>query len=515
MNKNLLIFIMLFLAAILSARFFNLDFNPGITALFIALFLVSLVISRERNKIFFILLCLLFFTLGIYRYSTEIIRKQNDISYLASEKPKEVILKGLVIEDPEGYETGRIRFTLRAAKMFTDDDEVRVTGKVFIKVLSYDKRVQIGDILVLGGKIQLPEKGRPDSTFDWRKYLEARGIFTCMASRDHDIFSIIGRSKSIPMNIKRCLFSLRQKAKRVLGRYMYGEEGAILESVVLGSREGLSNEVKKTFSRTGTMHILAVSGLHIGIVGLMFMWVLKIVRCPKRIMYYIAIAFICMFAVLTGGRASSLRAAIMGSLVLLALSRGQKIDTVGTLVLSAFLITFPDPSQIFQIGFILSFMAVLSIIYITPLVEHALNIKLSRLNGNVIGRVTLFFTKSISVSTSVWIGIFPLILLYFNLITPYVVIVNLIAVPALFLMVFLVILLLFVGWASFMRPVASLLTALLNFIISTFLQIIRNFERLPFSYIEISARNSIIVYAYYFVLILVLICYNKKTSKVA
>jgi len=224
--------------------------------------------------------------------------------------------------------------------------------------------------------------------------------------------------------------------------------------------------------------------------------------------YYLTILGICAFAVFTGARASSLRAAIMGSLVLFALSRGQKTDIVGTLALAAFTITFLDPAQLFQAGFILSFGAVLSIIYIAPLIDGLLRVSNSY-SGRA-GKIITFFKKSISVSASVWIGSFPITLLYFKLITPYVIFANLIAVPALFLMIISGISLLFIGSITVLEPLTRILALFTSSVISIFLQIMKNFNSLPFSYFEVTLQSGFLVAIYYFVLIPGMICYNNK-----
>ncbi|MCK4851978.1 MAG: ComEC/Rec2 family competence protein, partial [Candidatus Omnitrophica bacterium] len=479
------------------------NINAVIAALLFCL-VPALVLTFRRQRIFYFILCLSFLFLGVFRYVSAMTPGEEDIGRLVGRDSRQAVLYGTVTGYPEfrrsKYAGYRV-FPLKVHRLSADGQEHAVTGSVYVKLFSLRKRQKIGDQLVIGGEIAVPHGIRNPAGFDHGKYLNRKGLGAVLYSRDKDHYLKTGVSQNPVLLSQRFLFNIRDRADRVIKTCLTGVPGAVTRAVVLGLRSGITDNIGETFMKTGTMHILAVSGLHIGVVGFMLMGLLRFTRCPRRMSCYLTIIGICAFAVFAGSRPSSMRAALMGTFVLASLAAERKTDIVNALALSAFFITFFQPGQIFQAGFILSYMAVLSIIYVTPLADSLFNVPAYRYGESRTAAFKRYLLKSLSVSLAVWVGMVPVIACYFRIITPSVVIANLIAVPILFLLVILGFSLVFTGSFVMLAPLAGVIAACLEVLTRFFIRAMDLLSQAPFSYIRVPSPGVLIVVLYYLALV--------------
>jgi len=462
-----------------------------------------LLIFFKRRKLFYFLLCLFLFFLGFYRYSAETVLRDDDISRYAEKNEREVLLYGTVISDPEKKISRygeREKFLLAVSRLRNGGEEFPVTGKAQVNLVSEDRRPEIGDEIVIGGILSLPLSARNPAGFDHRGYLETKGVTAVLFCGKHAHYLTTGVTRSKGLILRRYLFQLRRKGACVIKRYLEGPPEAVTEGVVLGIRGNIPDDINDSFMETGTMHILAVSGLHVGIVGALIVWLLRMLRCPMRAVYCAAIVGIFLYAILTGESPSSMRSAFMGAFVLAGLAMGRKSDVVNALSLSAFLITFFDPVQIFQAGFILSYTAVLSMIYLVPVTDRLLKVPVIDRSKGMVPFLYGIFLKSISISAAVWIGMMPIIAGYFRIITPSVVFANLIAVPVFSLLLGLGLFIVTAGALPFLGGLVGLAAICQKYLILTLTNVLKGMALVPFSHIMVPAPGIIIFVLYYGVL---------------
>jgi len=186
-----------------------------------------------------------------------------------------------------------------------------------------------------------------------------------------------------------------------------------------------------------------------------------------------------------------MRAALMGTFILFNLSLNRKADITNVLVLSAFCITFFRPEQIFRPGFILSYLAVLSIIYITPFTDTLLGLRPATYERSRIKRAFKYVLKALSLSIAIWIGMMPVIAAYFHIITPVVILSNLLAVPVLFVLVVLGFGLTITGAIPFLAPITWIFVGTINSIVPLFVKIMRDISNIPFSSIRVSSPGMV------------------------
>ncbi|MFC1548327.1 DNA internalization-related competence protein ComEC/Rec2 [Candidatus Omnitrophota bacterium] len=518
MNRPLATPILSFIAGIIASSLYLKYLTPVSVPVIVAVLVILLLVAIacfKNTKLFYTFLCLFFFLLGTFRYTTSIVPEGDDISYFLTETPRKALLSGSVMSSPEwkgGAYSRRLAVTLRAEKLLLEDKEYPVTGKVRVNIFSPGERPRIGDRLVIGGKISLPRGKTNPAGFDYKSYLSHLGIRAVMSSSKNDYLMIAGTKNGPGISFLRTLSKLRERSEGILDRYLSGTTKAITKATILGMRGDVKDSTKDAFSKTGTMHILAVSGLHVGIVAMLAVGLLRLLRCSRNITYLLAILIIFAFAVFTGCRPSSMRAAIMGAFVLIGLLMGRKTDVVNSLIVSAFLITFFYPGQLFLQGFILSYLAVLCIIYIVPLTDIVFGIKPRHLRETAGAATKRYTLKAISVSCAIWLGMMPVIASNFYIIAPSVILTNLLAIPALFVIVILGFTLLLTGFVPFLASAGIFVSWILSAIIPFFINILEAISRIPFSFFRVSSPGPALI-AIFYIILTALIIFSKQAKK--
>ncbi|MBU4141018.1 MAG: DNA internalization-related competence protein ComEC/Rec2, partial [Candidatus Omnitrophica bacterium] len=196
--------------------------------------------------------------------------------------------------------------------------------------------------------------------------------------------------------------------------------------ILLGERAALSQDTKGLFVNTGTIHILAISGLHIGLIALILVALFRFLRLPRKAVFILTIFLLICYAFLSGARPSVVRATVMAVIVLFGFLINRETKIYNSLGLAALLILIVRPHYLFDAGFQLSFLSVISIIYLTPKIEKLFPAR---------NRCFLYLIRAFSVSLAAWIGIAPLVAFHFNIVTPVAVLANLVVIPCLFLIV--------------------------------------------------------------------------------
>ncbi|MFH1879014.1 MAG: ComEC/Rec2 family competence protein, partial [Candidatus Omnitrophota bacterium] len=488
----------------------------GITL--IALIFLS-VITIKKDLFFIFFLCLFFFLLGFFRCSACMVPAEDDISKFISAEKQHVFVSGIVSDQPEPGGEGRkehITFKLALTGLLNAGRERAVSGTARVRLYKPRARLAPGDELVLEGKISAPEGKKNPAGFDHKRYLACSGTRGIFVAGNTDGLVNSGAPRNCFLSLRRLLARARDRADSVFRDGLSGLTREIARSVVLGIRTGLTPEVNDIFMKTGTMHILAVSGLHVGIVAFIFLGAFYILRLPRKLRYVFTIICICLFAVLTGCKPSCARAALMSTFIMSGMIVGQKTDIVNSLALSALVAVFFQPFELFNPGFILSYGAVLSIIYIFPIIKGAFSQgrpSSAPVNTGVFSRVKKYLKENIYVSMAVFAGMAPLTAYYFHAVTPLVIFVNLLAVPALFLIVTGGMFFLITGMFPFLSLISTRAGALLTFASEGLYKILSLAAELPFSCLRVPSPGIKTLFLFYMVMILSIFFLRKRGKK--
>ncbi|UZD24628.1 ComEC/Rec2 family competence protein [Algoriphagus halophytocola] len=307
------------------------------------------------------------------------------------------------------------------------------------KVIVYHQ----GDSLMPGELIwvnQAPDRvdhPRNPGEFNYAAYLERKGIyFRQFIGKDFQVISTVA-----DRDWKYALTHLRHKMAVMLKSKIPNERSAqIALALLLGQKNELDPRIREAYTQAGVMHILAVSGLHVGIIYALFLLILKPLKLKKaqsRLFLFGVICLIWGYAFLTGLSPSVVRASTMFTLLTLGQMRERKPSIYNILAFSAMLMIVSNPDVIYEVGFQLSYLAVLGIVMLYPLI---LNLWLPR------SKVVDYFWKAAAVSIAAQLATFPLSVFYFHTFPVYFLLGNLLILPLAFVIMQVGVPLMILGW---------------------------------------------------------------------
>ena len=487
---------------------FNVKFPPGDLwlpgILLWALFFLSYFRAKKllfQDAFFGLSVISLFIFIGVFSVSLRLPQHNpahfTNSTYAAS--TNHTILSGEIVEilKPGVFQD---KYIVQAKEMNGEP----VTGKILLNI-SRDSLViplKIGDRIAAGAAITKINTPLNPYQFNYSDYMENLGVLRQMnASRSEVI--IMGKGsgniRGIAGEIRnRIISGLRQKNFKQ-------EELAIIQALLLGQRQEISQEIYSNYAAAGVIHILAVSGLHVGIILLLLNRLLKPlerIRFGKILKTILLLLLLWGFAIMAGLSPSVVRAVSMFSFVAVGMQLNRRTSVLNTLFMSLLVLLLINPYFITQVGFQLSYSAVFSIVLIQPHVY-----KLYKGNS----RIIKYFWGILSVTLAAQIGVLPLSLFYFHQFPGLFFLSNLVILPFLGLILGLGILIMILSWFKLLPEV---LAEGFGFIISTlnnFVSWAASREEFIFENIGFSLLLCITSYLVVFAFILLLKDFNFKT----
>jgi ComEC/Rec2-related protein len=296
-----------------------------------------------------------------------------------------------------------------------------------------------GRTVEVTGILRPPPPAAADGLFDYRNYLARRGIYFQLhadSTSDWRIADPPDRSPIPPLADR-----FRTWAQRTLARGLPEEDEPLRLNwaMVLGWKTALTDEVSAAFMRSGTMHIFAISGLHIALIAGILVSLLRVLQVPRGACGLVVIPAIWFYTAATGWQASAIRSTIMMSVIIVGWMLHRPVDLLNSLAAAAFIILVWDPQQLFQASFQLSFFVVLSLALLLPPIEQWRQCLLrhdpflpDELRPRWRRRLDpplRFVTTGLATSLAAWLGSVPLVAYYFHLFTPVSLLANLLVVP--------------------------------------------------------------------------------------
>ena len=307
-----------------------------------------------------------------------------------------------------------------------------------------------------------------------------------------------------PNRVTELAIRLRQHGQRLLTEAIADREArGIALALVLGVKDQLNDQVREAYGRAGAMHVLAVSGLHMGIVyGIIafLLMPLRRIRWGRGIQAVLCIAALWLFALVSGGAVSVMRAATMFTCIIVAEATQRRANIFNTLALSAFLLLLINPYYILSVGFQLSYLAVLGIVYLQPRIYRWVTCPYQWLD-------TLWSLTAVSIAAQ--IATLPISLYYFHQFPTYFWLANLFVIPA--ASVILSLGLAIIGFGAVVSPLTSWLGTVLEKVISGVNTLIFSLEQLPVSHIDRLHINAFqVVGLYVGIIALVMLFHYRK-----
>ncbi len=366
------------------------------------------------NWVFGVVLIVLSFSFGYIRLFIESQPAKNILTQKIS------AYQGLVVSQP--IQKGNFYKAVVEINQVKDSVWRPLTYRINFYLKTDSVLYNYGDvILVQGNPTELNPPQNPDE-FNYKRYLSFLTIYQQHFTEPTSLRVVSSGNGNaiIATSLK-----LRSRFSNLLDAHIDNpKEVAIAKALLLGNKSELDDDIKNTYAASGAMHVLAVSGLHVGIIYAIIFWLFSLLpkqHQKKWLIATISIPLLWGYAFITGLSPSVLRAVTLFSIMAIGSSFNRRTNMVNLLAVSAFILLVFKPYLLMQVGFQLSYVAVLGIIFIYP------QIRKLWLPSD---RFSIFFWDVISISIAAQIATFPLSILYFHRFPPYFLISNLLVIPA-------------------------------------------------------------------------------------
>jgi len=350
-----------------------------------------------------------------------------------------------------------------------------VTGKVVAYFQKTDSAfaLRYGDLLAIDAPIGEVAPPKNPGEFDYRSHLMRKGITGQCWLKDADWIDL-QINKANPL----FAFSYRIRDRLLLSLQRCGmkdKEFGVAAAILLGYDDSLADEVRKNYVAAGSMHILCVSGMHVGIIYLLASFLLGFLnrkRWQKVLKQALLLALIWLYALIAGLTPSILRASLMISFVIIGEMIQRKGFIINSIAASAFILLCANPNNLFEIGFLLSYAAVMGIVVLQRPIYNLFYVKNKLLDKA---------WEITSVALAAQIATIPFTLFYFNQFTTYFWLSNLFLTPISFVVVISGMVLLMVSWIPYINVLVGYLVWGAIYVMNT---VVSWVERLPFSIIK-------------------------------
>lgn len=436
-----------FILGILISGFWEVSFST-VTALTVLFMLLSLWPRLSKVSAVFLLLaivCLgMVYTLD---YKTLAFDHVGRLPYYLYKDP--VLIEGMVVSDVEPrpfFKGKKTVFSLEVTRIKTKWGWKMKRGMILVNLFRSED-IHYGDCIRLEGKLSRPFNFSNDSHFSYRDYLYRKGIMFILSVKKQGYVEVLKQDEGhflVDLSLQ-----LKHRLRSILEKYLSKGEAGILQAFLLGDRYDIPKNVYDLFKLSGVAHIIAISGFNIGIVAYLIFVMLKMFPLPRPAQYVLAMGLLIFYAFLTGAQPPVVRATIMAVVFLASFLVEREPEAVNTLSVAALILLWMNPLNLSDVGFQLSFISVLSIIVLYPKFMNVFSRWLPGVEGaseeerdpherygarDVIVRYLL---QSVALSLSAYLGVVALVVYYFQLFTPVVIVANLVIVPIASLIIFL------------------------------------------------------------------------------
>lgn len=338
---------------------------------------------------------------------------------------------------PPWMEVDTSRFTLRCEHLENGPDWTAVSGHLRVNVNGHLVHTQVGDRIELLGDIAVSGPVKNPGGFNFQNYLDRQGVDALMRVSHPQAITFLEDSGHWRWMIPRFREAVRAEIRSVFVQHLSKKSKTIALSILLGDRSQLNAEMRDRFAESGTMHLLAISGLHVGILAGLLAAVCRLLNCSPRTTAIALIFVIVLYATITNHRPPVLRATMLIVVIVLGTLGSRRIDGFHVLAFCAGVLLLWKPSDLFDIGAQLSFLAVGAILWSSSA------LRFDPFKGNLEGipvserwrflerlrPVGSFIFRGYVVTAAIWFATLPLTISTFHLVAPIGFALNILLIP--------------------------------------------------------------------------------------
>ncbi|MEW6189354.1 MAG: DNA internalization-related competence protein ComEC/Rec2 [Actinomycetota bacterium] len=427
---------------------------------------------------------LVFLLLGIFLTSLVITSLGGSILVPLARGGKSVVIGGTVLGEPS-LKGDQLRFDLKVESIDATQRHLKACEltKVIIKSPNFH-RIQAGQKLRIRGKPVLISNVHPRyARHLYRKRIQTFFVVDTTCAERRIKFTQMSNNP-----IQNIITGFRTRIKSQTSSFLSKDQAGLLTGLLLGDRSRISGIIEDDFRKAGVMHVLAVSGLHLGMIATIAYLLSSILRLNPIARSALIAFFMLFYVLLTSCRPSVLRASIMIAVGLLGWLLGREKNLLSAISVAALILLIYNPFLLYDVAFQLSFAAALAIILIAPI-----------LNSKLVGLFPRRVSELLSLSIAAQVGVAPILVYYFNELSLVAVVSNLFVVPAIAPILGLGLAASFMGiFSPFLAcPIFKITGLLLEYV----LKITSLFASLPASSIYWETPSSLSICFYYFTVI--------------
>lgn len=388
---------------------YYLDFSIIISLSLFCTILFMCIINLIREKSSSLLFIFLFISLGAL-ITSSYLNSSRLLGYIGDQIKIEAIVDETIWRD------GVVdKYVLKVENIYFGNEIKEVNEKTILKI-NGKTNLKLGDKITFRGKLKEPLKNTNPKLYNYKLNLLSNKIYTTVNINDNDIMSVNGNGKGLKYKLR---IGFKDMVEELFNSNLDNSSSNLMKGIIMGESSYLDENNISKYREMGLAHILAVSGLHIGIISGFLIFLFSHLGIKKKINIFIVLGIIWFYGFLIGFPPSVLRASIMFSFLFYAKTLAEPYDSINILFISFFILLIANPISIFNLGFQLSYTATFSILYFSPYINkrfYPYNNKLTYTLSGLLG---------------IYIGILPVQLYYFNSFSIMGIFFNLIIAPIL------------------------------------------------------------------------------------
>jgi competence protein ComEC len=460
-------------------------------------------LPRARKTAMLSALCLLALVGGSLAYQTAVPpHDTNQVSFYNDSGT--VTLRGVVSLDPDVQDkTTRLKLAVESISVGGEWREV--SGMVLLYVPRYPE-YSYGDRLEVNGKLETPQNF---ADFDYSGYLAKQSVYSTMLYPDLRLISTGNSLKPLEW-----IYNLRHRLADVLARTLPEPQASLAQGIVLGLRGNIPDDVNADFARSGTTHVLAISGMNLTIIAGLLMLALGYAIGKRFYLYvWITLAAIWFYTALAGSSPSVVRSAIMASLFLIAELLGRQKNAGPALAFAAAAMVAFNPLVLWDVSFQLSVLSMAGVIFLYPVLFDGVKgwIARAKKSDSRLGSSLNFVLESFAMTLAASLAVWPATAAYFGMLSLTAPLATLLAVPVLAPIMVIGSLGAFVGlaWMSAAQVIGWVVWLLTGYL----LLVARVFSHVPAASLDVSSPEVAIIAGYYGIIALIVFWLSRSRRK--